>query len=110
MWSVTETFTQAACALVVLVAAKWIWEAFFSPLKSFPGPSAAKITNAWRAIETAKGNIDGSHRALHRKYGDAVRIGPNCISISDPNLIRTIYATKNPWVKVSSQLLDGKAY
>lgn len=90
--------------LVLVVLAKWTWELFFSPLSKIPGPPLAKLTDAWRAVATARGDIDATHRALHRKYGSAVRIGPNCISISDPNLIRIIYATKNPWIKVGSSI------
>ena len=56
-------------------------------------------------VGAAKGNIDSVHRDLHHKYGSAVRIGPNCISVSDPKLIRTIYATKNPWIKASCTFL-----
>lgn len=87
-------------ACLLLVTTWWLYEAYFSPLKAIPGPWLAKFTDAWRAVVTAQRNIDQKHRELHRKYGSAVRIGPNCISISDPELIRTIYATKSPWQKV----------
>jgi hypothetical protein len=77
-----------------------IWTIFFSRLRSFPGPALAKVTDIWRAFHTSRGRVDLKHVELHRKYGTAVQIGPNCVSISDPNLIRTIYSTRNPWKKV----------
>ena len=97
----SQIVTQVLGASAFLVVARWVWQFFFSPLKVFPGPFPARFTNVWRAIETYRGHVDNTHVQLHRKYGSAVRIGPNCISLGDPNLIRTIYATKNPWVKVS---------
>jgi hypothetical protein len=76
------------------------WNLFFSRLRSFPGPALAKVTDFWRAFHTYRGRVDLKHVELHRKYGTAVQIGPNCVSISDPSLIRTIYSTRNPWKKV----------
>lgn len=100
MLTATQAGVQLVCGALFLFAAKWLWEAFFSPLRAFDGPALAKVTDIWRAVATATYNVDATHRRLHQQYGSAVRIGPNCISISDPNLIRTIYATKNPWIKV----------
>jgi hypothetical protein len=77
-----------------------IWNLFFSRLRSFPGPALAKLTDFWRAFHTYRGRVDQKHVDLHRKYGTAVQLGPNCVSISDPSLIRTIYSTRNPWKKV----------
>src|SRR3954471_14753822 len=80
---------------------KIIWEHFLSPLRHFPGPRLAKFTDVYRAFAVSLGTIDQTNIKWHRKYGTAVRIGPNIISISDPSLIKTIYATKNPWRKAS---------
>jgi hypothetical protein len=38
----------------------------------------------------ASGNAHDIHLALHRKYGDIVRFGPNMISVQDPAQIGTI--------------------
>jgi hypothetical protein len=83
-----------------LIVAKLSWEILLSPLRVFPGPFLAKITDTYRAALTVLGHIDSVHLDWHKRYGTAVRIGPNCISISDPGLIRTIYATKDAWLKV----------
>ena len=89
-----------ACAIVLLVLLKISYESLFSPLKDFPGPFVAKYTDIWRSVVAASGQVDKTNLKWHRTYGIAVRIGPNTISISDPNLIRTIYATKTNWLKV----------
>ncbi|TGO64180.1 hypothetical protein BCON_0008g00270 [Botryotinia convoluta] len=83
------------CSIVSKIA----WELFFSPLRHFPGPVAAKFTNIYRAFTVYLGSMDKTQRKWHRDYGVAVRIGPKTISLSDPSLIGTIYATKNAWLK-----------
>ncbi|KAI0600135.1 benzoate 4-monooxygenase cytochrome P450 [Biscogniauxia sp. FL1348] len=90
---------NVAYVVVLLVLLRFAYESLLSPLKAFPGPFAAKYTDIWRTIVAISGHVDETNLRWHRKYGTAVRIGPNTISISDPNLIRTIYATKTNWVK-----------
>ncbi|ESZ98305.1 benzoate 4-monooxygenase cytochrome P450 [Sclerotinia borealis F-4128] len=96
-----------------LIISKIAWEFLFSPLRHFPGPVTAKFTNFHRAFEAYSGHIDKQNIDSHRKYGIAVRIGPNTISFSDPSLIGTIYTTKNAWLKSdmyrpNDVLLQGK--
>lgn len=86
---------------VAFVVARIFYDLLFSPLRRIPGPLAAKYTDFYRAYLATKGNVDGHMRAWHRRWGSAVRVGPNTISISDPDLIRVIYTTRNPWRKVS---------
>ncbi|KAI1498837.1 benzoate 4-monooxygenase cytochrome P450 [Biscogniauxia marginata] len=88
-----------ACIVVLLVLLKISYESLFSPLKAFPGPFIAKYTDIWRSVVAAAGYVDRTNLNWHRTYGTAVRMGPNSISISDPTLIRTIYATKTDWIK-----------
>ncbi|KAJ5949664.1 hypothetical protein N7454_001248 [Penicillium verhagenii] len=95
----SSLWAQGLFALGLLCLTKLGWDVFFSPLRAIPGPRLAKITDLWRAFHTYRGRVDLKHVELHRKYGTAVQIGPNCVSISDPNLIRTIYSTRNPWKK-----------
>lgn len=90
--------------VVCSVAAIAFGQLLFSPLRAFPGPFASKFTKVWHAIAVLSGHIDRTNIEWHRKYGSAVRIGPNTISISDPNLIRVIYGTKSAWLKVHSDL------
>ncbi|CAG8033226.1 unnamed protein product [Penicillium nalgiovense] len=95
----SSLWAQVLVTLVLLVVIKLVSDVFFSRLRSIPGPALAKITDFWRASHAYGGRIDLKNVQLHRKYGPAVQVGPNCVSISDPNLIRTIYSTRNPWKK-----------
>ena len=95
----TENF---ALSVAILFASRFLWNYLRSPLKSFPGPNLASFTNIWRMRDVAKGRCDITHNNLHRRYGPAVRMGPNILSLSDPDLINLVYNTKNPWLKVRS--------
>ncbi|KAI8680400.1 hypothetical protein NCS57_00320500 [Fusarium keratoplasticum] len=95
----TISFTYVLYGGVTLIVARVLYEFFLSPLKHIPGPFLAKFTDFYRAGLTTRGHVDSTTRGWHKKWGSAVRVGPNAISISDPDLIRVIYTTKNPWRK-----------
>lgn len=84
-----------------LVVAKLLHELFLSPLSVFPGPFVSKFTDGWRAYLATRGRVDQHQLGWHRKWGSAVRVGPNTISLNDPDLIKTVYTSKNAWRKVS---------
>jgi cytochrome P450 len=70
-----------------------IYRAFSHPLRSFPGPFAAKITKWWAVKETLTSSFTYYKEvqpALWRKYGDYVRTGPRELSIFDANAIQPI--------------------
>ncbi|KAJ5112538.1 benzoate 4-monooxygenase cytochrome P450, partial [Penicillium argentinense] len=69
------------------------------PPKVLPGPIPTSFTNIWRMQDVFNGRCDVTHNKLHRKHGPAVRMGPNVLSLSDPNLISQVYNTKSPWLK-----------
>lgn len=71
-----------------------------SPLKQFDGPFWAKFTDWWRLIAASYFNIQETQLHLHRKYGPAVGIGPNCISLSDPSLVKVVYTARGNFKKV----------
>ncbi|CEO60221.1 hypothetical protein PMG11_04859 [Penicillium brasilianum] len=99
MNSVANIVTNLALSAVILFVSRCLWNYARSPLKSFPGPSATSFTNIWRLQDVFRGRCDITQTALHRKYGSAVRMGPNLLSLSDPNLISQVYNTRSPWLK-----------
>lgn len=92
---------EAAAAVII---ANVIITVLTSPINNIPGPILAKFTNLWRFFNVWRGKAEVTQLKLHRRYGPAVRLGPNCVSLSDPDLIKTIYSTKEKWVKVSLSL------
>ena len=94
----TTVLILEAIAAVLLGNVFLQW--FTSPIKNIPGPVLAKFTNLWRLFNVWGGKAEATQLDLHRQYGSAVRLGPNCVSVSDPDLIKTIYSTKEKWTKV----------
>ena len=69
-------------------------------LWDLPGPVLAKVSNLWRLIEYWKGHQELVLHDLHRKHGKIVQIGPNVVSITDPDAIEMIYGIKADLPKV----------
>ena len=74
-------------------------------LRKIPGPIWAKCSNLWRFIDTWRGSHEVNLVNLHDKYGSAVRVGPNVVSISDPDAIDKIYGSKTDFMKVGGHWL-----
>lgn len=106
----TNLWVQLATGLGLLFLTRLLWQIFLSPLSIFPGPILAKVTNLWRVAQVHGGRAELKHIELHRRHGSVVRIGPNCLSISDPDLIKTIYSSRGAWLKVSKPLLVAQGW
>ena len=106
MFSISELVINLGLSVCILIISRFLWNYLRSPLRSFPGPLPTGFTNIWRLQDVFKGRCDITHNELHRKYGPAVRMGPNLLSLSDPNLIGQVYSTKNPWLKVRGRLIQ----
>ncbi|KAI3332133.1 cytochrome P450 [Xylariaceae sp. AK1471] len=96
---------KAASLLITLVGgacAYILYQCFFSTLAGFPGPLAAKLSKGWRAYVTYRGHWHRDLVALHKLYGPVVRIGPNELSIGDPEAFLTIYRVNGAYPKSAS--------
>lgn len=82
------------------LALYWVlWIAYartIHPLAQIPGPFLASISRLWIFRHTARGDMEWTQRALHKKYGPLVRIAPNEIACSDPQALKQIYRMQNP--------------
>lgn len=69
------------------------------PLRKYPAANwfvtLPYIGETWFAWLTLKGNPDETLRALHRKLGKVVRIGPNEVSIDDSDAVKDLYGHGN---------------
>lgn len=74
----------------------------YSQLSSIPGPFLAGITDLWRWTIQNYYSFDDKLTALHQKHGKLVRIGPNMVSIGDPEAASTIYGSNPALEKVST--------
>ena len=80
------------------------WWLFRSPLKGIPGPFLAKLTNIWRLVLVARKQSFIVLRDMHKQYGSVVRIGPNVLSLSNPQWIKIVYSTCGDFEKVRSSI------
>jgi Cytochrome P450 len=85
--------------LVGLIIAHLLRNRFKAVLRDIPGPPLAAYTRLWRLYDVWKGDAHHTAIELHRKYGPLVRIGPNHVSVADPNEISNIYGLKTGFTK-----------
>ena len=78
-------------------------------LRHIPGPTLAAFTDLWRLVVVWGGRAEISYFDLHKKYGDLVRVGPNCISVSKPDVIQSIYGIGKGFVKASCKSVQQAA-
>lgn len=91
--------------LVGSLSAYVIYQRFFHPLASVPGPFWASLTRLWITKHSWDGDMHRTMIALHEKHGALVRTGPNEVSVSDLASIKTIYGAgtkfrKSDWYSV----------
>jgi len=86
--------------LVVYSIATCIYNAFFHPLRSFPGPKLWSTTFLFRHVSAMRGELDWSLKAFHERYGEVVRYSPEELSFTSEQAWKDIYGHKNaPLVK-----------
>lgn len=67
---------------------------FFHPLSGYPGPKCAAVSHLSQIINELRGRQHTWIKALHDKYGEVVRIGPNDLVYSTPEVWKDIYGHK----------------
>ena len=82
-------------------------------LRHIPGPFLANFTDLWRLHQVSTRSSHETFLTLHKRYGDLVRTGPNCVSISKPDIIPDIYGISKGFVKsdfysVWQNMVNGK--
>ncbi|KAK1764032.1 cytochrome P450 [Phialemonium atrogriseum] len=86
--------------LLLLLLGNRVRACYKPGLRSLPGPFIASVTNLWRLVDVARGNHHDTLINLHRKYqSKLVRIGPNAVSVADPEAVRIIYGLKSGFIK-----------
>ena len=94
-------------SLIVLTTLYAFYHIITDPLRAFPGPFFAKFTDLWRAYTSSLGHAHLVNRKMHDQLGPAVRMGPNMVSLSDVELIKTLYANDEQYLKVSLRVYIG---
>lgn len=77
---------------LVILSLSWLVHRYFR-LSHIPGPFWSAFSDVPRLCWAWSERIHETHIALHRQYGDVVRLGPNCVSVGSPLAIPAIYGT-----------------
>ncbi|ETN43117.1 uncharacterized protein HMPREF1541_02275 [Cyphellophora europaea CBS 101466] len=87
------------------------YRTFFNPLNVFPGPFSARLSKFSHVIQNSR--LMGHKELLekHRRLGQFVRLGPNEISVTDPNAVAVISradskCSKAPWYANDTPLIS----
>ncbi len=83
-WAEQYTYYYWTQALIAWHVATVIYNLYFHPLRSFPGPLLQRASVLPWAMQHASGTQAFCTQRLHDKYGPVVRIGPNHLSFTDP--------------------------
>ncbi|PKY00246.1 cytochrome P450 [Aspergillus campestris IBT 28561] len=81
---------------IVYTGAVSIYNLFFHPLHSIPGPKRWIAFPIFRYISQIRGKLDIDVFALHEQYGEAVRLGPNVVSFATAQAWKDIYGHGSP--------------
>lgn len=99
-----SSVTRAVVGVTLLAIVVSILDAFRTRykkgLREIPGPPFAAWSRLWTLHNASTGRAPLNYIALHKKYGQVVRVGPNHVSLADPEMISVIYGTNNKYVKV----------
>ncbi|KAF2489570.1 cytochrome P450 [Lophium mytilinum] len=68
-----------------------IYNVFFHPLRSYPGPKLWASCFVPSAIHALKGRLPYAIKELHDKYGEVVRVSPNYLSYDSDQAWEDIY-------------------
>lgn len=86
--------------IIAGVTLRLVTNRFKKGLSDIPGPVLAKYTRLWKLHSVWKGDHHLASIDLHKKHGSLVRIGPNHISVGDPDAIPIIYGFDKGFTKV----------
>lgn len=68
-------------------------------LRHIPGPFLASFSYIWIGRIAFRGGLNETYRDIGEKYGQLVRVGPDVLVTSDPELIRKMGSTKSTYSK-----------
>ncbi|KAI8626135.1 cytochrome P450 monooxygenase-like protein [Xylariaceae sp. FL1651] len=106
------TFVGYLTYMTALFTSILIYRVFSHPLRHFPGPRLARLSQFYHFFHV-RAKVDNYKHLdrLHAQYGEYVRAGPNLLSIADPDLIETIFHphsnfTKADWYDIAHPLTN----
>ncbi|KAH9939286.1 cytochrome P450 [Epithele typhae] len=101
--NIHTVFYSTLVASFLYLCATSLYQLFFSPLASIPGPWYAAISDFWLTTHVARLQQCMTVDALFDRYGPVVRVGPNKVAFRDLTTARSVYCVnkfdKSPFYK-----------
>lgn len=95
-----STALSSVLFLTGLYTSVIIYRLFFNPLNKIPGPYWARLSRFNLVSRVAaKMNCYKELTELHQKYGKFVRIGPNELSVTEPEAVEVVSGNKSKCIK-----------
>ncbi|CAD6446448.1 1bed780c-1914-4f58-812b-d0afbe267ce5 [Sclerotinia trifoliorum] len=91
MYSIGNVVVVAAAASSFYLLSYAIYNLFFHPLKSYPGPKLWVVCRFPITYYKIKGNLPQKIKELHDQYGDVVRIAPHYLQYNTSEAFEDIY-------------------
>ncbi|KAK9780326.1 hypothetical protein SCAR479_02963 [Seiridium cardinale] len=85
----------------------WIYNIYFHPLSSFPGPKWTAASSLWYARGLSRGSLSKDFLKMHDKYGPVVRVAPDELSFIEPGAFKEIYGYKRPELEKDKKYHSG---
>lgn len=86
--------------ITVYLAFSYLRTRYKSGLRHVPGPFIASVSSWWKLRAVLAKNMHRENVRVHEDYGPIVRIGPNHVSLADPESMKTIYGVQTVFRKV----------
>lgn len=83
--------TAALVAASIFFLGRVYYNLYRHPLRSFPGPPLAGVTEWWKTAHIMSGDLPQTVKRLHDRYGPVVRIAPNELSFIESQAWKDIY-------------------
>lgn len=98
--AIASIFVSSVSFLATLFTSIAIYRVYLHPLRQFPGPPKARLSQFWWVSQTREkcDNFRLLNR-LHDQYGPYVRVGPNLLSVADPDWVERIHNPQSKWEK-----------
>ncbi|KAI3394417.1 hypothetical protein diail_2829 [Diaporthe ilicicola] len=88
-----------AVALTFGIIAEALYNIFFHPLRTFPGPLTWRAFRLPFVIKAIQGRLAFEMLSVHERYGPVVRIAPNELAFAHPSAWRDIMGGKQDFAK-----------
>ncbi|KAK3347091.1 cytochrome P450 [Lasiosphaeria hispida] len=88
-------------AVLVLLSVSWVVGAVrsWNRMRHIPGPALARWSSAWMVRKLSSGRFHEHMCEAMEEYGPLVRIGPNELLCSDPEVLRRMSAARSLYTK-----------